>query len=97
MGQPAVGKPELLVEHLRVHNECVSFPPASCVAIVQRIVRVSASLTRLRTAIRINEMPKAIPATFNQKNTPKVFVLEKRNAIRHLKLAYCAGRLAINK
>src|SRR5205085_2066653 len=88
MRQPAVSEPELLVEHLGIDDERISVPRASRVAIVQRIVSISSSVARLRTAICINEVPIVVPATLNQKNASEVFILEKLNSVRHLELTY---------
>src|SRR5262249_12825537 len=95
MGQPAVGNPELFVKCLRVDNQCVSLPAASGVAIVQRVVRIAASVAGLRAAMRINEVPDVVPAALSYKNSSEVFVLVKLNSVRHLKLTYCARRFAV--
>ena len=63
MGQPAVRKPELIVERLGIDNEDISIPGASGIAVIERVVIISGQLAGLLPSVRVNEMPDMVSAT----------------------------------
>src|SRR4029079_15091759 len=95
MGQPSIGKPEIVDERFGIDNEGISLPFASGVAVVQRVVVIAPQLADLRPAICVNEMPDVIAATLHQKDASEALVLEKLHAVRLLELTDRTRRHAV--
>src|SRR5688572_6318363 len=97
MGQPAIGKPELLVERFGIDNEGVAIPRASGIAVIQRVVVIARQLALLRPSVCVDEMPDMVSATLEQENASEVLLLEELNSVRLLKLPHRARGHAIQK
>src|SRR5262245_50447472 len=69
MRESPIGKPKLLVEAFRVDDEGLAFPLPDRAAVVERIVRISAKLTLLRTPIRIDNAIVAVAAANEDENS----------------------------
>src|SRR5687767_7745358 len=91
MRKAAGRHPELLVEANRFHDQRIAFPLSDGCSV---IAGDSFGRRPDGTSVGMDDPPVAISASVQHEDAPKFWLFDELKAIRHLKLAWTAGREA---